>query len=302
MANDMGNQLFISCQYNQAIHCYTQAIAKQPNISSYYSNRALCYIHMQEYLKALSDCREAIEIDHNNLKAYFFAGQAHFGLNQYEEALGKLVHAHNLALEQHRDFGDDITSLIRLVRRKRLEALNEERKKEEISLQVYLNKLILDDAARQKQVLLSTSSGTARSNNITLPNLTMPDSPQINDENCSENIPAELKEIISDIDNASQKRISELNELFTKVDERRQKREIPDYLCGRISFDLMRDPVITPSGITYDRPSITAHLRQVGHFDPLSRKPLTEDQLIPNLSMKEVVQAFLDENPWAETV
>lgn len=64
----------------------------------------------------------------------------------------------------------------------------------------------------------------------------------------------------------------------------------------------MRDPVITPSGITYDRPSIIAHLRQVGHFDPLSRKPLTEDQLIPNLSMKEVVQAFIDENPWAETM
>ena len=30
-----------------------------------------------------------------------------------------------------------------------------------------------------------------------------------------------------------------------------QKREVPDYLCGRISFELMKDPVITPSGITY---------------------------------------------------
>lgn len=86
------------------------------------------------------------------------------------------------------------------------------------------------------------------------------------------------------------------------MDERRKKREIPDYLCGRISFDLMRDPVITPCGITYDRPSIISHLRQVGHFDPVSRQPLIEDQLIPNLSMREVVQAFLNENPWAETL
>ena len=29
-----------------------------------------------------------------------------------------------------------------------------------------------------------------------------------------------------------------------------QMREVPDYLCGKISFELMRDPIITPSGIT----------------------------------------------------
>ena len=26
---------------------------------------------------------------------------------------------------------------------------------------------------------------------------------------------------------------------------------MPEYLCGKISFDLMIDPCITPSGITY---------------------------------------------------
>ena len=30
-----------------------------------------------------------------------------------------------------------------------------------------------------------------------------------------------------------------------------QHREVPDYLCGKISFELMVDPYITPSGITY---------------------------------------------------
>ncbi|CAH8646256.1 unnamed protein product [Schistosoma curassoni] len=54
---DMGNQLFNSCQYNEAVQCYTHAITQQPNISSYYSNRALCYIQMQDYSKVLSDCR-----------------------------------------------------------------------------------------------------------------------------------------------------------------------------------------------------------------------------------------------------
>lgn len=40
------------------------------------------------------------------------------------------------------------------------------------------------------------------------------------------------------------------------MDERRRGRDVPDYLCGKISFELMRDPVITPSGITYDRKDI----------------------------------------------
>ena len=38
-------------------------------------------------------------------------------------------------------------------------------------------------------------------------------------------------------------------------------RDVPDYLCGKISFEIMKDPVITPSGITYDRKDIEQHLQ-----------------------------------------
>jgi len=41
--------------------------------------------------------------------------------------------------------------------------------------------------------------------------------------------------------------------LFAAIDDRRKRREVPDYLCDKISFDLLKDPVITPSGITYNR-------------------------------------------------
>jgi len=61
----------------------------------------------------------------------------------------------------------------------------------------------------------------------------------------------------------------------------------------------MRDPVVTPSGITYDRKDIEEHLQRVGHFDPVTRHPLTSELLIPNLAMKDVVDAFLAENEWA---
>jgi hypothetical protein len=55
----------------------------------------------------------------------------------------------------------------------------------------------------------------------------------------------------------------------------------------------------TNSGITYDKKDIEEHLQRVGHFDPVTRQPLTIDKLIPNLAMKEVVDAFLMDNEWA---
>lgn len=37
----------------------------------------------------------------------------------------------------------------------------------------------------------------------------------------------------------------------------------------------------------------------MGNFDPVSREPLSEDQLVPNLAIKEAVQAFLQKHGWA---
>lgn len=50
----------------------------------------------------------------------------------------------------------------------------------------------------------------------------------------------------------------------------------------------MKEPVIVPSGITYDREEIVQHLRRIGHFDPVTRKALTENEIIPNYALKEV--------------
>jgi STIP1 family protein 1 len=108
------------------------------------------------------------------------------------------------------------------------------------------------------------------------------------------------RQLINDIELEFQSRFDELNRLFNENDARRRKREIPDYLCGKISFEIMHDPVITPSGITYDRHDIEQHLHRVGRFDPVTRQDLTIDQLIPNLSMKEVIENFISENEWVD--
>jgi STIP1 family protein 1 len=44
--------------------------------------------------------------------------------------------------------------------------------------------------------------------------------------------------------------VAEVSNLFAKVDDRRQKRDVPDFLCGKISFEILKEPVITPSGMS----------------------------------------------------
>jgi len=63
-----------------------------------------------------------------------------------------------------------------------------------------------------------------------------------------------------------------------------QKRDIPDYLCGKISFELMREPCITPSGITYDRKDIEEHL-QVRAHKVLGVGPITTEHFLILLSL-----------------
>lgn len=82
-------------------------------------------------------------------------------------------------------------------------------------------------------------------------------------------------------------------------DESAKRRQVPDVYLGKLTFEVMTDPVITPSGITYDRSEILEHLRKIGAFDPISRRSLTEADLIPNLAMKECLELFLTENGWA---
>ncbi|EPB73886.1 u-box domain protein [Ancylostoma ceylanicum] len=186
---------------------------------------------------------------------------------------------------------------MRLARREKFRMEEEKRVKEEGDLQIYLRRLIDEDVSRRISEVLSAESSAEA---------------QVDEEKAEkmEQITSEGEQHKAQLDSLfAQKYLLEvasrfqlLNKLscLLKVDDRRRKREIPDFLCGKISCALLQDPVITPSGITYDRADIKQHLHRVGHFDPVTRAPLTEADLIPNLAMKEVLEHFLIENPWAK--
>ncbi|GBP37186.1 STIP1 homology and U box-containing protein 1 [Eumeta japonica] len=279
-------------------------LIKNPSVATYFTNRALCHLKMKRWESTCQDCRRALDIDNNQVKSHFFLGQALVELECYDEAikhlhrvrsdgrcdkinalfLGLLIDklqgggkgkfeialTNDLAKEQKLNFGDDIASQIRLARKKRWNVQEEKRISQEIELQTYLNRLINEDMQRRIDAL-----------------------------KLEKNNEEELNFKIAKVEEECNNYTSELNNLFAKVDDRRRKRDVPDYLCGKISFEILHEPVITPSGITYEKKDIEEHLERVGHFDPVTRVKLTADQLIPNFTMKEVVDVFLQENEWA---
>lgn len=68
----------------------------------------------------------------------------------------------------------------------------------------------------------------------------------------------------------------------------------PDNLLDPISFNLFNEPVITPSGITYEKCHLMDHLQKKGKYDPLTRAPLKENQLYPNLAIKDAVLEYIN--------
>jgi STIP1 family protein 1 len=65
----------------------------------------------------------------------------------------------------------------------------------------------------------------------------------------------------------------------------------PDHFCDPVTFEVMEDPVQTPSGHTFERTSILLHISQFGN-NPFTREPLQPSQLVPNRSLKEAISKF----------
>ena len=64
--------------------------------------------------------------------------------------------------------------------------------------------------------------------------------------------------------------------------------QIPDEFYCPITGNLMEDPVIVPGGHSYERASILKWL-QVKEICPLTRKPLSVDDLTPNRALKYLI-------------
>ncbi|KAL5481321.1 hypothetical protein EMCRGX_G021457, partial [Ephydatia muelleri] len=106
---ELGNQYFTEQKYDLAISSYTDAIAANSQVPTYFVNRALCYLRLSNWASVVDDCKQAIQLDPTSIKAHFFMGQALAEIGNYDEALVVQHKAFDLAQEQKINYGDHIT-------------------------------------------------------------------------------------------------------------------------------------------------------------------------------------------------
>jgi len=75
--------------------------------------------------------------------------------------------------------------------------------------------------------------------------------------------------------------------------------EPPDAYCCKLTFEVFRDPVIGPSGHSYERLAILEHLKKGSQFDPITREPLRPEQLVPNVNLRIAAHTWLSNHAWA---
>lgn len=70
-----------------------------------------------------------------------------------------------------------------------------------------------------------------------------------------------------------------------------EEEELPAYLLDPLTFELLDDPVLVPSGYTFSRSVILDQIRRWG-TDPFTNAPLAEGDLRPNRALAEAVEGF----------
>ena len=105
---------------------------------------------------------------------------------------------------------------------------------------------------------------------------------------------------VTEIEAAFLRRRADLADVFAEREQRRIPRQsAPVYYTCSITLEVMLDPVLTPCGHSYERVALEHYLKSVKAEDPLSRKFLSVEMLIPNIALRQAINAYLAENPWA---
>nr|ACU22780.1 unknown [Glycine max] len=257
-----GNTYFKKDRFGAAIDAYTEAITLCPNVPVYWTNRALCHLKRNDWERVEEDSRKAIQLDSNSVKAHYILGLA---LLQRQESVKGIKE-----LEKALDLGRGANPKGYMVEEiwqelAKAKYLEWERLSSKRSWELQCLKEACESALKEKYFLDFS----------------------------------QMEGFVDDATTSQSEQLEALERVFNTAAEADTPTEVPDYLCCRITLDIFHDPVITPSGLTYERAVILEHLQKGGKFDPITREPLDPSQSVPNLAIKEAVEAFLDKHGWA---
>lgn len=273
-----GNALFQQQKYRPAIEAYTEAICLAPN-PVYFTNRALCYLKLNESDKVIDDCDAALRLDGNSVKANYFKGLALKEQKALSRALVSMEKALDICNMQrgqptvNASFVNDIRQTIKETKRLRADLKLEGKIAYFSDMRSDFNELMTDHLAASKQLVT--------------------DNPALPED--------EKQSRLAVLDTEHSERVERWETFFQKISPTRATSlDVPDFLCCKISMDICSDPAVGPAGITYDRGVIEEYLRMGNSQDPVTRTPLTVDQLYPNLALRAAIDSYYDANPWAD--
>ncbi|KAI7241665.1 U-box-domain-containing protein [Hortaea werneckii] len=279
---DKGNLAFRNGSYAEAEDFYTQAIQKYSRNPLIFTNRANARLKLQQWDGAVNDCLKSLEITttaaggHNH-KAYYFLAQAQLALHHPHEALSSALTAY----EQVRDPKPNakigprdlevFSAFVLKCKKAKFAVRDRERLRRQGDLRAELEGLL--EERRQREV--GAVAGLLERGEIGQ---------------------VEASERTQEAHETFTRQTADLVTVFasadpTTVGTHHQTREVPDHLVDMITFEPMHDPVITKNGHSYERATLYEHLKR-SPTDPLTRDPLTIDELRSNFGLKAACDEF----------
>lgn len=254
-----GNRLFARGKFDAAAEMYTESLTLWPGWTVPLVNRATCHKKKGNWMKVEEDCRAAISLNPTLMKAHYFLGQALEMQEAYSESIRHLTKALESARESEDQIKDEIWRELARVKYSQWEQQSAERKDEQAYLRERLGSLLM---AKHQE---------------------------------------ELKGAVDYVNTVAkhQDEWAAIGRLFDLAGAGDRISEPSNTFTCRLTMEIFRDPVATPSGISYEKSALLDHLKKVGSFDPVTRQPLSPSQLVPNLGLRTATQEYLDDRPWA---
>ncbi|KAJ5172694.1 hypothetical protein N7492_005287 [Penicillium capsulatum] len=273
-----GNKLFQAADYTGAEELFSQAIQKNPSDPTFFTNRAITRIKLEKWAEVEHDARAAIDIyglkDPASLKSSFYLAQALLSLQRPQEAYSVAVDAYQLSLGSKNAQTENLSRTVLRAKQALWAARETSRLRE------------MDETLRAVEILIETDLER------TLAELRAQlERGEIGSVGFGEDQTG-LKE-------DAERKIRNVREAFRVASKGAiEERVVPDYLIDGITFEIMHDPVMTPSGSSFDRIGIVKYVEKSG-VDPITRTPLAVKDLRPNYALKAACEDFLTKNGWA---
>ncbi|GIL87982.1 hypothetical protein Vretimale_6359 [Volvox reticuliferus] len=264
-----GNALFSKGKYAAAMERYTEAITLCPEWAVLYVNRGMAARKRGDWDRVVTDADAALGLcpggGREAMKGHYLMGLAMGAKMKHDKSTHHLQKALDAAREANDSIKDEIWRELATANFQRWQLQSDARRAQAKQLQ------------RQLAELLGLSSschggGEGKTN---------------------------TRDLGGGGGGAEEPKLPpEWAALFAAASWQDTAAEAPSQFTCPLTMEIFRDPVVVPSGRSYERSALLEHLKKVGRFDPITRQHLSEEQLVPNVSLRAAIELYLEEHPW----